>query len=214
LLPSNRAQSTLCAAWLGLVRSGELRQWMVCRGGFMQHASDEQLMCSLEDERRVRLLHATHAAARRIVTGLGIDTSTLQIAAVKHIRMQKGKGEQEPHMDIPDYELAQRCITINFFLTDTISTALPIHPMAMLRPAFTAGEKLPTAAALKLVQRSQFRVERVKAGSCSVIRGNVIHYGPANPDEEDREVVFICLSPRDVPAPDTDRQRYPHGVVD
>ena len=113
-----------------------------------------------------------------------------------------------PHMDIPDYDLAQRCITIKLFLKDTVSTALPIHPMAMLRPAFTAGESLPSAAALKLVQRSQFRVERVKAGSCSVIRGNVIHYGPANPDEEDREVVFICLSPRNVPIPDTAAQ---HG---
>jgi hypothetical protein len=196
------------------VRSGELRQWMDCRGGFMQHASDEQLTCSFEDERRVRLLHSTHAAARRIVNGLGIDATTLQIAAVKHIRMQKGKGEQEPHMDIPDYDLAQRCITINFFLTDTISTALPIHPMAMLRPAFTSGEKPPPSDVLKLIQRSQFRVERVKAGSCSVIRGHVIHYGPANPDEQDREVLFICLSPRDAPVPDTDGQRYPHGVLD
>jgi hypothetical protein len=66
---------------------------------------------------------------------------------------------------------------------------------------------LPLLLPLPLLARTSGRTQ-------TQVRGNVIHYGPANPDEEDREVVFICLSPRDVPAPDTDRQRYPHGVVD
>jgi len=46
-----------------------------------------------------------------------------------------------------------------------------------------------------------------------LFRCDVPHYGVANPDVHTRYVAFMMFSPKDRKPPDTDEQRYPHGVI-
>jgi hypothetical protein len=39
------------------------------------------------------------------------------------------------------------------------------------------------------------------------------HWGEANPDDSQRYVLFMLFSPSASRKPDTEEQRYPHGVV-
>ena len=100
------------------------------------------------------------------------------------------------------------------YLTDTISTAVPTQSMKELRHCFTEGEKKPSAAALKLLSRDKFRTERVPPGTMLVLNCVVPHFGMANPDEHDRFVLFLLFFPSSFPMPDTEEQRYLHGVKD
>jgi hypothetical protein len=47
-----------------------------------------------------------------------------------------------------------------------------------------------------------------------VLNCAVPHYGVANPDQHDRYVLFLLFYPAASPTPDTEEQRYPHGVED
>ena len=49
-------------------------------------------------------------------------------------------------------------------------------------------------------------------GDMLVLNCAVPHYGVANPDEQDRYVLFLLSYPSSSHKPDTEEQRYPHGV--
>jgi hypothetical protein len=51
------------------------------------------------------------------------------------------------------------------------------------------------------------------AGDALVLNCAVPHWGVNNPDEADRYVVFASFSPRSLPPPDTEDQRYPLKVT-
>jgi hypothetical protein len=87
-------------------------------------------------------------------------------------------------------------------------------PLKDLRATFTSGEELPPAAARAILSRDIFYTTRVEAGDAMVFRCDVPHFGVANPDEHTRYVAFMMFSPRGSKAPDTEQQRYPHGVKD
>jgi hypothetical protein len=186
----------------------------VKRGGFWQHSTDASLPCSFLDEQRARLRHGSDRLGRQILFTLGVDASRLQLAAVKLLRTSQGEGQQEIHYDIPDYDRACQCFSLLLYLTPTESTAVPTLPLSDLRAVFSSGEQRPPAEALAKVQRSHFYTTRVQPGDVMVLNCAVPHFGVANPDSHDRHVVFLLFSPRRSPAPDTEEQRYPHGVVD
>jgi hypothetical protein len=140
--------------------------------------------------------------------------TSLRLAAIKLLRSSKGDGLQEIHYDIPVYDRAIKCFTVLIYLTDTLSTALPILPLDVIRHCFTDGEKRPSAAALKFLSRDKFQSVRVTAGDGLVLNCVTPHYGVANPDEKDRYVLFLLFYPSTSPTPDTEEQRYPHGVKD
>jgi hypothetical protein len=144
----------------------------------------------------------------------GVNSSLLQLAALKIVRMATGEGEQEIHYDIPQFELATQCYTVLLYLVPTLSTAVSSLPLDQLRETFTAGEELPSPSALKILTRGMFYSTRVEAGDAMVFRCDVPHYGVANPDAHTRYVAFMLFSPRGSPPPDTEEQRYPHGVDD
>jgi hypothetical protein len=52
----------------------------------------------------------------------------------------------------------------------------------------------------------------VEAGDAMLFRCDVSHFGVANPDAHTRFVAFMMFSPRGIQPPDTEEQRYPHGV--
>ena len=214
ITPGSRRSRTLVHSWLALLTSGELREWEEKRGGFWQHVTHKQLQCSYEDDRRVKLLAGTGQLGRALLAELGVDSSeaTLQLGDVKVLRTSCGQGQQEIHFDIPHYDHARKCYTVLLYLTSTLSTALPTLPLAELRGTFTHHERKLPAAEQKKLQRDQFITTRVKAGDALVLNCAVPHWGVNNPDEADRYVVFASFSPRSLPPPDTEDQRYPLTV--
>jgi len=151
---------------------------------------------------------------RALLSELSVDSSqmTLQLGDVKLLRTSFGRGQQEIHYDIVQYDLARRCYTILLYLTSTLSTALPKVPLAELRGTFSDSEQPLPSDELAKLQRKQFDSTRVESGDALVLNCAVPHWGVNNPDAADRYVVFACFSPRSKPAPDTEHQRYPHGV--
>jgi hypothetical protein len=184
-----------------------MRQWEMKRGGFYQH--DTHL-----DAIRARLLSGSEQLGRDILREQGVDPLSLQLAALKIVRMATGEGEQEIHYDIPDYDQATQCYTVLLYLVPTLSTAVSSLPLKDLRATFTSGEELPDAAARAILSREMFYTTRVEAGDAMVFRCDLPHFGVANPDAHTRYVAFMLFSPRDATAPDTEQQRYPHGVKD
>ena len=212
LQPGHRNSRALAAGWLTLATSTELKNWEEKRGGFYQHSTHDSLVCSHLDELRVRLRASSEALGRSVLHGVEVDATTQQLVDIKLLRAAAGKGLQEVHYDVPEYEKAVQCYTVLLYLTQTESTAVPKLPLSELRDTFTEGEKKPTAAALKKLQRNNFHTWRVEAGDLLAFNAAVPHFGVANPDLHDRFVLFLHFSPRGTPLHDTEEQRYPHGV--
>jgi hypothetical protein len=143
-----------------------------------------------------------------------VGATRLRLAAIKLLRSSQGRGEQEIHFDIPVYDQAVKCFTVLLYLTDTESTAVSTLPLKDIRQCFTDGEQRPSAAALQLLSRDKFHTRRVTAGDMLVLNCAVPHFGVANPDEQDRYVLFLLFHPASSSTPDTEEQRYPHGVKD
>jgi hypothetical protein len=209
---SSRSSRATAASWLQLAQSDELKEWEGKRGGYYQHDTSKSLACAFEDEKRVRLRHSAERIARALLSSLGVESTSLRLAAIKLMRSSQGEGEQEIHYDITEYDRAVKCFTVLMYLTPTLSTAVPTRPMKELRQCFTDGEKRPSAAALKFLSRDKFTSTRVEAGDMLAFNCAVPHYGVANPDEHDRYVLFLLFYPAASPTPDTEEQRYPHGV--
>jgi hypothetical protein len=161
-----------------------MRQWEIKRGGFYQH--DTNL-----DTVRDRLLSGSEQLGSDMLCEQGVDSSSLQLAALKIVRMAPGEGEQEIHYDIPEYNLATQCYTVLLYLVPTLSTAVSSLPLKDLRATFTFGEDLPAASARRILSREMFYTTRVEAGDAMVFRCDVPHFGVANPDEHIRYVAFI-----------------------
>jgi hypothetical protein len=115
---------------------------------------------------------------------------------------------------VTDYELARRCYTVLLYCCDTLSTAVPTRPLSELRDAFSSSERRPSAAALAKLAPDQLYTTRVRCGDALVLSCAVPHKGKANPDAATRYVCFLHFSPAGMPLPDTEQQRYPHGVAD
>jgi hypothetical protein len=215
LRASTRSTRGTAASWLELAQSDELKQWEVKRGGFWQHDTHPSLACSLLDEKRVRLLQSSERHARQLLHELGVDSShtALQLAAAKLLRTNPGEGQQEVHYDITEYKRAARCFTVLLYLTPTLSTQLPRLSLAETSCCFTEGETLPPASARAVLTRDKFVAKRVDAGSMLALRCITAHWGEANPDDGQRYVLFMLFSPSTSRKPDTEEQRYPHGVV-
>lgn len=212
LRPSCRRSRATAAAWHALISSGELRLWEIKRGGFHQHDTHQSLICSLVDAVRVRLLSGSEQLGRDMLREQGVDPFSLQLAALKIVRMATGEGEQEIHYDIPKYEQATQCYTVLLYLVPTLSTAVPSLPLKELRETFSSGDALPSAVALNILTRDMFFTTRVETGDAMVFRCDVPHFGVSNPDAHTRYVAFMLFSPRGAKPPDTEEQRYPHGV--
>ena len=97
LRPSSRSSRVTAASWLELARDSELDQWEQKRGGFYQHDTALSLRCSFLDEKRVRLRHSAERIARAQLSVLGVDATSLNLAAMKLLRTATGEGLQEIH---------------------------------------------------------------------------------------------------------------------
>jgi hypothetical protein len=212
LQPGHRNSRALAASWLTLASSTELKAWEEKRGGFYQHETHHSLICSHLDELRVRLRASSEALGRSVLHGVDVDATSLQLVDIKLLRAATGKGQQEVHYDVLEYEFARQCYTVLLYLTATELTAVPKAPLNELRDTFTEGEKKPSPSALHKLRRNSFHTCRVDAGDLLAFNAAVPHFGVANPDLHDRYVLFLHFSPRGTPLHDTEEQRYPLGV--
>lgn len=199
---------------MAVIDSGELRKWEVKRGGYLQHETHDSLVCAAEDGVRVRLLSGSQQLGRDMLKELGVDSSELKLAGIKLLSMKSGEGEQEVHYDVQAYDLAKQCYTVLVYLTPTLSTAVPPLPLVDLRATFSTGQRKPSAAALANITKDKLYTTRVEVGDAMLLRCDVPHCALANPDAHTRYVCFMMFSPKGAPSPDTEDQRYPHGVID
>jgi len=109
-------QSRYCGSWLELALDRELDQWEQKRGSFYQHDTAQSLQCSFLDEKRVRLRHSAERIARAQLSILGVDATSLNLAAMKLLRTATGEGLQEIHYDITEYARAIKCYTVLMYL--------------------------------------------------------------------------------------------------
>jgi hypothetical protein len=214
LLVSSRRSRALCCSWLELAREDCLREWEIKRGGYHQHDTSKSLVCSHRDDQRVRLRSSADSTARQLLHVSSVNATLLDLAAIKLLRSDCGSGEQSIHFDITEYDLAIRCFTVLFYLTDTVSTAVPMKPLVDLRDTFTEGEKHPSTAARAKLTDAQLHSQRVSAGDAMIVNCACPHKGKANPDDNRRYVLFLLYHPKRMKTPDTENQRYPMGVKD
>jgi hypothetical protein len=214
LRPCCRRTRATAAAWSAVINSGELKRWQEKRGGYLQHDTHISLVCAAEDGVRVRLVSGSEQLGRDMLAELGEDSSRLKLAGIKLLSMSSGEGEQEVHYDVQDYSLAKRCFTVLIYLTPTLSTAVSPLPLSDLRHTFTEGQQKPPSSILCKITKDKLYTTRVEAGDAMIFRCDVPHCALANPDAHTRYVCFMLFSPKGEATPDTEDQRYPHGVVD
>jgi len=209
------AAVVLVSGWMELI-AGLSSGWDgPLRGGFWQYNVDRDLPAGTQRDMRDRLRAETEQLGRSRLEQLGIDTSTLLLAGMKIIRMFPLEGRQEVHYDVQKHYYAQRCYTVLMYLTSTLSTRMPWRTLAELRDTFTSGEEPPPAKVLQKVARKEFIAEPVQPGQLMTLRCDVPHWGDANPNAtEPRFLVFMMFYTLGDPKPDTEEQRYPHGVED
>jgi len=195
-----------------LIDCGELRGWEEKRGKFYQLDAHAQLDCSHMDQLRVSLCSGTEAFFRQSLRNHGIDPSQLQMGDLKLMGSDLGDGLQEIHCDMTDPDLAAKSHTCLLYLTHTLSTAVPIAPHSDERHAACYVADAATVRNSKLLQRKCFSSCTVSPGDHLLLRGDCPHFGVANPNVARRYVLFACFSPKKRPKPDTEEQRYPHGV--
>jgi len=206
-----RRSSVLAGKWMDLIRSGELRTWEEKRGNFWQLDTQTHLECSHMDQLRVSLRSGTESFFRQVLRSHAVDVDPLRLVDIKLLRCAHKEGLQEIHCDIPDPTLGALSFTCLLYLTETLSTAVPIAPKSPDRHAACYVADAQTVRS-KLMQRSNFSSCAVSPGDVMLVRCDCPHFGVANPNKELRYVLFCCFAPKKRPLPDTEDQRYPQGV--
>jgi len=199
------AAADLAPRWMQL--TSQLRDtpgnvvWERKRNGFTQ--------ANAEAHAPTDLLERTEQLALAQLRAQGVP-GQLERGDVKLLRTANGKGEQEVHMDVPEAGQARACYTFLIYLTATDSTALCQRPLTETARAFRWSQ---TVAALQLPKHF-FDSFPVDAGDTLLFRADAPHYGVANRSSTPRFVLFMSFHPAGTARPDTEQQRYPHGVVD
>lgn len=206
-----RRSCVLAGKWMDLIKSGELRAWDEKRGKFWQLDTQIHLECSHMDQLRVSLRSGTESFFRQVLRTHSVDADPLRLVDIKLLRCAHKEGLQEIHCDIPDPTLGALSFTCLLYLTETLSTAVPIAPHSSDRHAACYVADAQTVRS-KLLRRHDFSSCAVSPGDAMIIRCDCPHFGVANPNAAQRYVLFCCFAPKKRPLPDTEDQRYPQGV--
>jgi hypothetical protein len=206
-----RRSCVLANKWMDLVNSGELRTWEEKRGQFWQVETQIHLECSHMDQLRVSLRSGTESFFRQVLRAHTVDVDPLRLVDIKLLRCAHKEGLQEIHCDIPDPTIGALSFTCLLYLTETLSTAVPIAPNSADRHAACYVADAQTVRS-KLLQRRDFSSCAVSPGDAMILRCDCPHFGVANPNEALRYVLFCCFAPKKHPLLDTEDQRYPQGV--
>jgi hypothetical protein len=206
-----RRSCLLASKWMDLINSGELRTWEEKRGKFWQLETQIHLECSHMDQLRVSLRSGTESFFRQVLRAHTVDVDPLRLVDIKLLRCAHKEGLQEIHCDIPDPTIGALSFTCLLYLTETLSTAVPIAPNSADRHAACYVADAQTVRS-KLLQRRDFSSCAVSPGDAMILCCDCPHFGVANPNEALRYVLFCCFAPKKHPLLDTEDQRYPQGV--
>ncbi len=159
-------------------------------------------------KQRELVVSSAEAAARDLLSSLGVDHSSLMLSDIGCLRTDHNIGLQEIHADIQKYEYAPLCCIVIYYLVDTESTAVADVDKDELDAVWTMNVKQATHR----FSTVPFPTERVTAGDALVMRGKTFHYGVGNPDEYQRFVGFLSFTPKSLPPFDSQEQFYPTGI--
>lgn len=216
LHPPSLVTSGLAYRWFCLYQRtrGIHAAWFPLRGNAAQLDARQPLSALGAEQHCLSLLGPTVAACRLLLEGHGVQTSGLQVAALKLLRSAPGQGRQLVHYDVTRYKDALQRYAVLLYCTETLSTAVPKLGAATMRPLFTEGEELSSeqhARAEELCVEANFLSCPVQAGATLVFSTTTPHYGVRNTASTDRVVLYALFSPSDEPGQD-DTQRFPLGV--
>lgn len=218
LLDANEVQTRLATEWLAFYQTIKDRAglWIPLRSSGDQY--DTSLVVGLvgPDAKRTTLRSVTEAAMRSRLQALGVDTSSLHLAAMKIVRFRPGGKEQDVHMDVPELTAAKKRWSMLFYPHATQSTAVPRLSAKQMAPAFLRSATATPDQQLvcdQLCDKKNFISLPVQPGDILAFRATVPHYGVAAEGEEDRIVVYALFSPEDTLTQD-EEQRFPVRVPD
>ncbi len=135
----------------------------------------------------------------------------LHLAALKLLVSDPGYGLQQYHFDASEFSRAKELVSVLFFCSKTLSTEMPLHTAATMRPAFVAGDIATPSedeTIRRLIQSENFRSFPVEPGDMIIFSGTVCHRGIPNPNSEPRWVLYFLFSPSHAGRQD-DQQRIP-----
>jgi hypothetical protein len=170
-----------------------------------------------EDEEVQRLRPLLITAAQTIMTELGIEADSVPfVAAEKLLRLQPGEGPQLPHYDTDDPAAAVKKISVFFYLSDCLSTHLPVLPAAEMAHLFIAEPEMDEQSewyqdAQRMIVEKHFIARPVSSGAVAVFSTDVLHFGPHNHTSHTRYGYYLLFSFENSPNQD-EQQRLPLGV--
>jgi len=217
LLSVNEMQATLAAEWLALYRQIQDRAgvWVDLLGGGQQCDTTQAIGLQAADVKRRILCSVTEAALRAQLQSLDVSsTASLHCAAMKLLRSRPGGKDQEVHFDISDLDKASTRWSMVLYCNDSMSTAVPRYPAAVMAPAFVASAEATRAEQRQcnaLCDQKHFISLPVQPGHVLAFQTTVAHYGVASRGPDDRVVLYALFSPDDQPHQD-DEQRFPLGA--
>jgi hypothetical protein len=218
LLDANEVQTRLAAEWLAFYQTikGRAGLWIPLRNGGDQY--DTSLVVGLvgPDAKRTTLRSVTEAAMRSRLQALGVDTTSLHLAAMKIVRHRPGGKDQDVHMDVSELTAAKKRWSVLFYPHATQSTAVPRLSAQQMAPAFLRSATATPDQQLvcdQLCDKTNFISLPVQPGDILAFRASVAHYGVATTGEDDRIVIYALFSPDDDSLQD-EEQRFPVRVPD
>ena len=211
--------SPICAGWLELILKAKKENKMEeeTRGGgrwlsVLHEQGDwkegEELAEAWRDE-TIKIIRAKAIAA-------GIPIAHHKVSAMKVGNYPKGVKVQPPHFDGWSKSTADTTWGCVVYLTDCDSTAFNVKvPFEEMRSAFTdnvdvAMDDDELNRNIALCHPTNFAVFPVKATMMQLQRADVCHYGPDNPYDHDRNILFLYFTKRHKKNADL-QQTYPCG---
>lgn len=155
-------------------------------------------------------------AARHLLAELKIAGAwTLHVAAEKLLRLLPNQGPQFPHFDTEGKEDATKRVSVIIYLTETISTYMPVFRLEEQLSLFNEDDDIDTESeqyqlASRLVKPENFVSMPVQSGDAAVLSTATIHFGPRNTTKETRYVLYFLFSPSTDLQQD-EQQRLPLG---
>lgn len=187
---------------------GAFDGWTERRAHFFEQDMRQPLKCSLLEQQRVRIVSSAESTTRDLLSSLGVDHSSLRVSDTGCLRTEHGRGLQEIHSDFQEFAHAGECYVVIFYLIDTESTAVADVDRDELDAVWMMNIKQAKARLASV----PFPTVRVSTGDALVMSGKTFHYGVANPDEYQRFVGFLSLTPKSLPPFDSQEQFYPPGI--
>ena len=97
------------------------------------------------DANRDLLVGSTDVVMRSALLSMKVNEKSLHLVEMKMLQAPPGLGDQFIHYDIAEYDHASKCYSVLLYVTASHSTAVPLHSLDVMRPAFRDGDEVTDA---------------------------------------------------------------------